>query len=318
MKKRTVTDIQAALTTLHQRLVSGEVYLDVISEIDNLIDSVQREARTPVKPPVPQPRDQRILTNFVSDVQAGHHPHVDNELINVICQFYGAKMVTFRRMILVTVETALENNLITTDQLKKLFHYFSQPRVLLDHIDQPTNQATFGRSIAINILRLILIADRSGYFFLTQDEVSDFLNVVGLLPLLERDTRGFVNGVGWVHMFTGMANLDNELAEHDELVRGDKIFLMATLVEGYKKIKTSFAMAENEDLANLLIKLFQQHQLYQDFFIQQLKIWRKELNDFNPYSKEQWVRLFNYRRLMQSLIIDGNLPEKVMKAIVTD
>ena len=77
-------------------------------------------------------------------------------------------------------------------------------------------------------------------------------------------------------------------------------------------------MGENEDVANFLLKLFQQHQLYQDFFIEQLKVWRSELNSFNPYSKVQWVQLFNYRHLMQSLIIDGNLPEKVMKAIVTD
>ncbi|EEU30033.1 hypothetical protein HMPREF0501_01038 [Limosilactobacillus coleohominis 101-4-CHN] len=318
MVKRSITEVQTALVNLHQQLVSGEIYLDAIPKIDSLIENVKHESRTPVEIAEPEHHDQQILTNFVSDVQAGQHPQVDAELINVILKFANAKSVTFRRMILVTVESALENNLISTEQLKTLFHHFSQPDILLAHIDQATNQAAFGRSIAVNILRLILIADRSGYFFLTQDDISSFLNVVGLMAILERDTRGFVEGVGWVHLFTGMANLNNELAEHDELVRGDKIFLMATLVEGYKKIEHSFSMGENEDVANFLLKLFQQHQLYQDFFIEQLKVWRSELNSFNPYSKVLWVQLFNYRHLMQSLIIDGNLPEKVMKAIVTD
>ncbi|WP_295729819.1 DUF2785 domain-containing protein [uncultured Limosilactobacillus sp.] len=318
MKKKDIAEIQAKVAALHQQLISGETYLNVIPQIDELIDRAKRVGRTPVNITEPQSHDQQIMADFVGEVQDGHHPQVNDELLNVIFKFAGTKLITFRRLMLVAVETALENNLITTEQLQRLFHHFSQPTVLLDHIDEPTNQAAFGRSIAINILRLILIADRSGYFFLTQDEITDFLNIVGVLPLLERDTRGFVGGVGWVHMFTGMANLNHELAEHDELVRGDKIFLMATLVEGYKKTRTSFSMGENEDIATFLLKLFKQHQLYQDFFIYQLQLWRKELNNFNPYSKEQWIKLFNFRRLMQSLIMEGDLPEKVMKAIVND
>lgn len=318
MVKKNILQIEAELTSLHEQLMSGEIYLDAIGKVDNLIDEAKRETRTTVELPIADHQVFQTLAKFVSDVQGGQHPQVDDQLISTIIEYSTASKATVRRMILVTMETALENNLIATEQLKTLFRYFSQPEVLMAHIDQPTNKAAFGRSIAINILRLILIADRSGYFFLTQDEITTFLNVAGMVPIYEKDTRGFVSEVGWVHMFTGIANLYSELAEHDELVRGDKIFLLATLLEGYKKVDTIFAMGENEDVATFLLKLFQQHPLYQDFFIEQVRIWRQELNQFNPYSKEQWVRLFNFRHLMQSLILDGNLPQKVMQAIVTD
>lgn len=141
MVKRSITEVQTALVNLHQQLVSGEIYLDAIPKIDSLIENVKHESRTPVEIAEPEHHDQQILTNFVSDVQAGQHPQVDAELINVILKFANAKSVTFRRMILVTVESALENNLISTEQLKTLFHHFSQPDILLAHIDQATNQA---------------------------------------------------------------------------------------------------------------------------------------------------------------------------------
>lgn len=318
MVKKNFSEIEDELAFVHQQLTAGQVYFDAIGQIDQLIDDAKRETRTKVELPQTERRFVKEISTFIGEVQEGSHPHVDDELVAIIIRYSTVSEMMVRRLILVAIETALENNLISTDQLKILFRHFSQPEILMAHIAEPTNKAAFGRSLAVNILRLILIADRSGYFFLTQDEITEFLNTVGMLPIYEKDTRGFVSEVGWVHLFTGIANLASELAEHDELVRGDKIFLLATLIEGYKKIETSFVMGEDEDIANFLLKLFQQHQLYQDFFIEQVKEWRKELNNFNPYSKVQWVRLFNYRHLMQSLILDGNLPEKVMQAIVTD
>lgn len=318
MAKNDITKTQMLLTDLHKRLMDGQVYLDAIDEVDTLISSAERQQRTPVEVAQPVHEVRQLFTNFVDDVQQGNHEPMSDQLVGAIIQNATTDNMTMRRMILIALEMSLENNLITTEQLTALFRYFSQPQVLLAHIDEPNNKAAYGRSIAVNVIRLLLIADRSGYFFLTQDDLNKFLNVVTMLPIAEKDTRGFVDRVGWVHMYTGIANLYSELCEHDELVRGDKILLLATLIEGYKNIDTSFTMGENEDIANFLIKLFDQHQLYQDFFVKQVEKWRQELNHFNPYAKEEWVRLFNYRRLMQSLVMDGNLPAKVMKAIVKD
>lgn len=318
MVKKDLTQVQTELSNVHQQLMAGEIYLEAINQIDQLIPEVKRSRRTAVTMPENSPRIYQLFADFIDSIQQGRHMPMNDDLVQAMIEYSTTEEMHVRRMILITLQLGLENNLVSTDQLKSLFRYFSQPQVLFAHITEPDNKAAYGRSIAVNVIRLILIADRSGYFFLTQNDLTAFLNQVGVLPILERDSRGFVSNVGWVHLFTGLANLMSELCEHDELVRGDKIFLLATLIEGYKNVETIFSMGEDEDIANFLIKLFGQHQLYQDFFIEQLQIWRTELNQFNPYSKEEWNRLFNYRHLMQSLIIDGNLPAKVMKAIVTD
>lgn len=318
MVKLDFSQEQAALAALHQELMNGEIFTNAIQRVDELIDQEKRTRRTQVDiPPIPRhPINQ--FGEFIAGAQQKSHQPVDDELIGAVIRYSTTDQLTVRRLILLLLELALENNLISNDQLSRLFKYFSQPKVLLSHIDEPTNKAAYGRSMAVNILRLVLLADRSGYFFLTQDDLAQFLNTAALLPIYEKDTRGFVSDTGWVHMYTGIANLFIELCEHDELVRGDKVFLMATLIEGYKKLDTSLSMGENEDVANFLLKLFDQHQLYQNFFIAQVKLWRQEMDSFNPCSKVKWIQLFNYRHLMQSLIIDGNLPEKIMKVIVND
>ena len=318
MVKNDITKTMLMLSDIHRRLMDGQVYLEAINEVDTLIHNAERKQRTPVEVAQPEYEVRTLFGDFVDNVQQGHHVKMSDQLITGIIENSTTDSMAFRRMLLVTLELGLENNLITTEQLTTLFRHFSQPQVMLSHIDEPTNKAAYGRSIAVNIIRLMLIADRSGYFFLTQDDLDKFLNTVGMLPVLEKDSRGFVSHVGWVHMYTGIANLYSELCEHDELVRGNKIFLLSTLVEGYKSIDTPLDMGENEDVASFLIKLFDQHRLYQEFFVKEVEIWRTEINHFSIFSKEQWVRLFNYRRLMQSLIMDGNLPAKVMKAIVKD
>lgn len=318
MAKLSFAQVEDGLKVLHHQLISGQIFTDAIKDTDKLIDQEQRERRTPVEIIRVPSQVANDFGEFIEGVQEGGHQKVPDQVIQYIIDYYKTDEITIRRLILLVMELTLENNLMDNDQLSRIFNYFSQPQVVLSHINEPVNKGAYGRSMAVNILRLVLLADRSGYFFLTQKDLSKFLNTAALLPLYEKDTRGFVTETGWVHMFTGIANLFIKLCQHDELVRGDKVLLMVTLIEGYKKLDTSIAMGENEDVANLLIKLFDQHVLYQKFFIAQVKTWRQEMNHFDPFSKVKWVQLFNYRHLMQSLIIDGNLPERVMKAIVTD
>lgn len=309
---------QAALKKLHQELMNGEIFTDAIVRADQLIAQAKRSRRSPVNVAQVPEEILEMFGEFVESAQSGSHEKIKSQLIDAIIRYSTTADIMVRRLILLVMELVLENNLIDNDQLMKLFNYFKQPQVLLAHITEPTNQAAYGRSMAINILRLILLADRSGYFFLTQEDLAEFLNTVALCPVYEKDTRGFVTNTGWVHLYTGIANLFIELCQHDELVRGDKVFLMVTLIAGYQQLETPLAMGEDEDVANFLIKLFDQHQLYQTFFIAQVKEWRHKIQHFNPSSKVKWIQLFNYRHLMQSLIIDGNLPDQVLKVIVND
>ncbi|WP_251547257.1 DUF2785 domain-containing protein [Limosilactobacillus caecicola] len=305
------------LQTLHQQLTRGEIYLEAFQQVHQLIPfpEYDRQKATPVTINNLDNRQGAQIFDFVTSADTQKHPAFTDELANMIMDGHTSDDFTLRQLLTSCLQVACENNLISDEQLQQLYHYFSQPEVLLDHIDEPTNQAAFGRSEALALLTLTLVADRSGYFYLTREDLNQLVDVVALMAVFEKDTRAYVNGVGWVHLFDRLARLFSELCEHEELVRGDKIFLMTTLVESYRQSEGLLAMGENESIAQFLVKLFNQHEIYQNYFIAEINNWRDQFNDFDLFAKEKWFGLFNYRHLIQSLLLNGDLPKKVRQSV---
>lgn len=318
LEKKEFNKISAELIRTHQQLEDGKIFSAAVDKIDSLIMQARRYRRTSINLPQYDPSAFHYFADFVNHIQNGQHIFIDDHFINMVIRNAAVPNLEIRRMILLATQVGLENNLFSKDQLHHLFSYFSQQEVLLKHIGEPKNQGSYLRAMALNILRMILIADQSGYFFVTADELHELVDTIAIIPIYEKDTRGFVDHVGWVHIFSALAGLYAELSDHDELVRGDKIFLMAVLIESYKLIETPLAMGENEDIADFLAGLFNQHKLYQEFFILQLQKWRSGIKSFDSFSKSGWNRIFNYRRLMQSLVMDEEVPDKITKEILND
>lgn len=318
MPRITFQDIQSRLQDLHTELVDGKAFTEVLPEIDELILSRPRHARSKVTLPTIDTHFRHQLDRMLKRAQQKQVKDIDDQFLDEFIQALATDRGDLREEMLMLLSSLLENNQIGKPALKKMIHALIKPELLMGHILEPPNKAAFGRTLSLGMLRLILYGDRAGYFFLNSDEVQKVVDQVGLYAILERDPRGFVNGSGWVHAFSALPSLGNELCSHNELVRGDKIFLQAVIVESYRFMPQVLSMGENEEVGSFLLSLMGQHQLYQQFFKAQLKRWRADLDSDEPASRQSWSRIFNYRHLMQSMLLDGRLPQDIVKQIVTD
>lgn len=316
MSKLTVTDIQLRLRQLHADLNKGNIFTEVLPAIDELIISRPHRARTAVNLVPVTSHFQHQLDYYLKLAQEKKVLKIDQQFVTELLQVLGTDRGDLREEIMMLLSSLLEDEKIEKDDLKRLFRYLIRPETLYNHILEPRNKAVFGRTLALGMLRRILYGDRSGYFFLTSEDVQLLVDVVGLYAVLERDPRGFVNGSGWAHAFSILPSLGDELCHHNELVRGDKIFLQAVIVESYRLLPNVLSMGENEEMGGFLLSLMGKHELYQRFFKAQLSRWKKDLDHDDPYSNEAWSRIFNYRHLMQSMLLDGRLPQDIVKQIV--
>lgn len=316
MSKLTVTDIQMRLRQLHTDLNQGNVFTEILPAIDELILSRPHRTRTAVDLVSVSPHFQHQLDHYLKLAQEKKVNQLDQQFVTDLLSVLGTDRGDLREEIMMLLSSLLEDNQIEKDDLKRLFRYLIRPEIMYNHILEPRNKAVFGRTLALGMLRLILYGDRAGYFFLTSEDVQSLVDALGLYAVLERDPRGFVNGSGWAHAFSVLPSLGDELCHHNELVRGDKIFLQAVIVESYRLLPNVLSMGENEEMGGFLLSLMGQHELYQRFFKAQLSRWKTDLDHDDPASNEAWSRIFNYRHLMQSMLLDGRLPHDIVKQIV--
>lgn len=316
MSKLTVTDIQMRLTKLHADLNKGDIFTEALPAIDELILARPHRPRAAVTPVKVSAHFQHELDHYLKLAKNKKVDGLDEQFMTALLQVLGTDRGDLREEIMMLLSSLLEDEQIEKDDLKRLFHYLVRPEMIYSHILEPRNKAVFGRTLALGMLRLILYGDRAGYFFLTSEDVQSVVDAIGLYAVLERDPRGFVNGSGWAHAFSVLPSLGDELCHHNELVRGDKIFLQAVIVESYRLMPNVLSMGENEEMGAFLLSLMGQHNLYQRFFKAQLSRWKSDLNNDDPASSEAWSRIFNYRHLMQSMLLDGRLPQDIVKQIV--
>lgn len=316
MPKLTVQNINSQLKELHAGLNDGTIFTEVLPAIDELILARPHHARTTVDLPTVSMRFQHQLDHYLKLAKEKQAVNLDDDFKEKLMAVLATDHGDLREEIMMLMSSLLEKNQLAKDDLKKFYHHLTDPKLLFSHILEPKNKAVFVRTLALSLLRLILYGDRAGYFFLTSKDVQSLVEKIGLYAVLERDPRGFVNGSGWVHVFSALPSIGDELCQHNELVRGDKIFLQAVIVESYRLMPHVLSMGENEEVGAFLLSLMGQHQLYQQFFKAQLTRRRADLDSDDPASSESWSRIFNYRHLMQSMLLDGRLPRDIVKQIV--
>ena len=215
------------------------------------------------------------------------------------------------------INDLLGHEMVSADEIVRWTDYVLQDDILYAHVLEPKNQAVFMRASAVNMLHSFLMADRFGYFFLTEEKLQEVIDKIALLVLLEKDTRGFIGRRGWAHMFFELTNIFKEMTERTDLLRGDHIFMMTVLVERYRRLRTPLEMGEQNEIAEYLVCLIKRHRLYQDYFLMELKDWRAWLKQQSDVDNEgDWHLFFNYQRLMTALLVDKDLPPKVMAEII--
>lgn len=74
-------------------------------------------------------------------------------------------------------------------------------------------------------------------------------------------------------------------------------------------------MGEADEGADFLIEMMNQHPVYRRYFMVFLRDWQRDLQQERPQSEQGWHQVFNYRRLMQALLMSADLPEIIARQI---
>lgn len=221
-----------------------------------------------------------------------------------------------RHQLVSFINWAVDQRLLTNDQLQWLVIQLSQPKYFYSHLQEKQSSGVFGRSLALVILRYLFYAARQQSRPIDLNTTRRLMNRLVVAMLAEKDPRGFVDRTGWVQVFAGYAGLATELCADERLNRGDKLFLLAGFLVGYQHMAGALTMGEPDEGAIFIAQLVKTHPVYGQYFINDLKRWRAQMQKLNANQAATWHRVFNYRHLLQALLMDGDLPEKVASAIM--
>lgn len=297
----------------------GLIFSTLTTELAALQDHLPRHARTPVTlPGITATQRDRLLHLFDRVKQHESLPDLtpgDWEL--VITQLGSADAQVRMNLAAPVFNAALASQDQSPARLRATWELLASPAGLLFHIDEPQNQGCVVRATAVTGLAMLLYADRQGPAFLPAKAAVHQLSELAVVGLLwEQDCRGFVNRLGWVQLFGAYTVLLNELSHREVMTRGEQVLLMGAYLTAYRRLRGPLIMGEAEEGADYLIRMIGRHPLYQRFFLRELREWQLALARLQPQQTGDWNRLFNYRRLMQGLLLHPNLPAKIAQQIL--
>lgn len=216
---------------------------------------------------------------------------------------------------------AIQNDHLSQEQLAWLTAEVIKDDALFSHLMEKPNNASFGRSYHLAILWMLLVKNRtSTRSFISEQLLDRVVDQVALISLIERDTRGFIDGKGWVHIFTHLANVLNELFMLPNLQRADKVYLTATIMTNFRLLDTPLTMGEVGKIVDALINLAQKNQLYADYILLSLKLWRQDIvNEPFIQNRSRWQQMYNRMDFFHEIIVAGadQVPKSIFEYVLT-
>ncbi len=107
----------------------------------------------------------------------------------------------------------LSDNLLSSQQLQYLFDTATGDDFLYANIGEQTGDSVFTRSFSALLVASILAKD-SELLILNDTSLDTFFKKIGRYLLLEKDTRGHVEGKGWAHSIAHGADLAAMTIKH--------------------------------------------------------------------------------------------------------
>ncbi len=198
---------------------------------------------------------------------------------------------------------------------EKQFHYIKNTLLSEDflfyHILEPKGDGIFKRSFSVLILSALLYADRAMYHTFSEEDLVDIIDRITTYVVLERDGRGFIGQKGWGHVYTHIGNIFDELMASD-LNRANKLFLLTTILQGYRRMNDALVFGEDNRLAAVFSYLANKDTFFAEYFLTLLKDWQAEVLMIRPAESETfWNRWYNRSRLLQAMIIRSDFPENI-------
>lgn len=198
----------------------------------------------------------------------------------------------------------IQNQLLSESQMRWLITDLVSDEQLFAHIFEVNNAAIYRRSFSVLLVSLLLFTQRTKTAFMSDDLLDYVINRVALYAALERDARGFIGTNGWAHAFTHIGNAVNEIMLMPKLMRADKLFLMASMLAGYRELHQPLVMGETDRIAEVALRAAQTHAIYEDYLLLTLKLWRKDLVTRQaPQSEGRWHQLYNRTRFFHAILL---------------
>lgn len=306
-----------ALINLRDQARRGDLFGQLGKAVGEVVISVPHRKREKVVLPRVSPDYKKEIERLAKRVGKQPLPKISDDFLQQMLTAFQVKNWNVRaRWTYYVWSTMLATGVLSDHQIDLSLQWALNPDHLYAHILEPANNAVFTRSMALAMIVLFLYANARQIITLPDEAVGKLGDAVALLTVLEHDTRGFVRKDGWAHMVIELANAHYELVHQPQMTRGDNLFFLTTVIESYWRLTTPVVSGEAEQLAMLIVELLNRHSIYRQYFKHELQRWAKWMETANPLvTEQQWNQLFNYRRLMQALLVHNDLPDDIGRLI---
>ncbi|GEO68666.1 DUF2785 domain-containing protein [Levilactobacillus acidifarinae] len=308
-----IETLQQHLQDLRHQLHAGTVYQSLGDRIGHLIDGVHRQRRTPIALPDEQDGIQDLLKDVSQGLEGDREVHLTLAELDHLLQHLRSTNPKIRYLgVHFTLYDALEDGVFSAAQIQWLVTQLLRDDRLFDHILEPSNQGVYGRSAAMSFLAT-LIHYSNDHPKLVQLDYDEIVVKVATYICLETDTRGFINQQGWAHAFTSITELLTTLGDGSQLTRADKLFLMVTLLERFKRLATPLIYGETERMGGYLVMLTNRHPIYESACLTALKQWRQQvaLHRRATETAAGWNQFYNRRRLLDAMRLQRDLSPQI-------
>lgn len=311
-----INETQTKIAALRMDLRVGKIFSSLGKSVGLIIDSASQDLPvTEVK--VPQDEDDVVELLKIIDEQLGKGDmdEISDDNINLLMDHLGSFKAQIRDGGVFTLfGDLLQYDILTKNQKIMIFDRLISDQMLLSHINETQNDAAYLRAYTLILLATLIYIDRAGTTFIDPKRRSRLVNQIVLYTMLENDTRGYEDGRGWIHAYTHLGNVLDELASDEKLVRADKILLMCTVIEKIKRLKTPLIYGESIRLAVYIADQLYEDDVYQQFLLIELREWRRSLETIQMReSSAMWNALFNRQRFLQALVLNPDMANSIVE-----
>ncbi|WP_179395645.1 DUF2785 domain-containing protein [Lacticaseibacillus absianus] len=306
--------VRQQMQGLRDGLLAGKVFTKLPTAIAGVMAGVARQNPTPVVLPSDDIRALARIQTISLRIKNDKEPAVSDEELAFLVDHLASRNPAVRdKGVFFLMSDLFQADAFTAAQVRWLFDWFQSEDVLFAHILEPENDGVFQRSFAVMLLSGLVYADLNRYHLLAQADYQQLLVTLATYVVLEQDGRGYVQGAGWAHAYTHIANLADELTQVPVLTRGEKVFLMATIFEGWQRNSDALVFGEDQRVASYLVNLAAKHQFFAESQVMCLTAWQNRLKDMRPQETLAfWNRWYNRSRLLEALLMRADLPKVVV------
>ncbi|MBS9337295.1 DUF2785 domain-containing protein [Fructobacillus parabroussonetiae] len=317
--------IQEKQAILLRQLRAGDLFESLPDLLRAIREEIHYEAASPISPILSEEESVRQMTTYQSrwaDQDQLVPAYLDDEdLRRFVLLLSSTKEPVRDTGAFFFLGNAIQNGHLSRPQLQWLTAEVMDDDRLFSHLFEEENDGAYYRSYAVAILAILLnenlAADEP---FLNQSFMESIVSQLGIYLLVEKDSRGYVEGHGWVHAYTHLANVLGLLFDQENLKRADKLYLLACLMTNLRSLDTPLTMGEMGRLVGTVLNLAKKHKLYGDYLLLTLKLWRQDLvNEPFDSSRSSWQMLYNRVDFFQQILAFGEAasPEDIWQYVQT-